>query len=176
MVLPGPTFDIPRIQTARLLLREPRRADFEALSADADDPIALAHLGGPTTRREVWRNFLIGAGSWLISGTGWWTVEHPTRGPVGTVGVFRREVRPDLEMGWVFLRAHWGQGFATEAAGAALRFARGSWPSERVLAFIDEGNRASIGVAEKLGFRLEGPADFYGQPTLRYTMETEGHA
>ncbi len=165
------TFSIPRLQTERLLLREPRRDDFEVLSADAEDSIAMAHLGGPTTRREAWRNFLVGAGSWVVTGTGWWTVEHPTRGPVGTVGVFRREIRPDLEMGWVMLRVHWGQGFATEAAGAALRFARESWPGERVIALIDEHNHASIGVAEKLGFRLDGPADFYGHPTLRYSTE-----
>ncbi len=129
----------------------------------------MAHLGGATTPREIWRNFLSGAGSWLISGTGWWTVEHPARGPVGTVGVFRREIRPELEIGWVIVRQHWGQGFATEAAGAALRFAQRSWPGERVIAFIDEGNRASIGVAEKLGLSLDAPADFYGEPTLRYT-------
>lgn len=172
-VLPGPSVTIPRIQTARLLLREPQRTDFEALSVDAADPIAMAHLGGPTTRREVWRNFLLGAGSWLVSGAGWWTVEHPTRGPVGTVGVFRRELRPDLEMGWVIVRAHWGQGFATEAASAALHFARQSWPQERVIAHVDQGNQASIGVAEKLGFRLEGPADFYGAPTLRFVVGAE---
>ncbi len=167
------TFEIPRIQTARLLLREPRRADFEVLVADIDDPVAMAHLGGPTTQREQWRNILSGAGSWVLCGTGWWTVEHPQRGPVGSVGVFRREFRPDLEMGWVFLRAHWGQGFATEAAAAALRYARGRWPDEHVIALIDEANHASIAVAKKLGFRLVGPTDYYGQPTFQYVVEAE---
>ncbi len=56
------------------------------------------------------------------------------------------------EMGYMFARAHWGRGFATEIGRALLAeaFARYDWPVIEACAF--EGNPASSRVLEKLGF------------------------
>lgn len=177
IVAPESTFTlaIPRIRTSRLLLREPRRDDFEGQAAYAADPVASQHLGGPVERRESWRRFLIGAGSWLVSGMGWWTIEHTTAGAIGTVGVFRRESHPDVEMGWLVQPAHWGRGFATEAANAALAHAFGHWAPSRVVAFVAPGNAASIRVAERIGMTFNGEADFYGERDLLYVANRPAH-
>ena len=161
---------VPRVRTARLLLREPRLADFEAFAANAADPLACAHLGGRIDRRDAWRRFHSAAGGWVVQGMGWWTVEAPNLGSVGTVGVFRRENSDDAEIGWIIHREWWGLGYASEAAGAALNHATVVWQIDRVIAHIAEANTASIGVARKIGMRCEGASDFYGDPDLLYSF------
>src|SRR4051794_24636696 len=127
---------IPRIATARLLLREPRLADFEAYAANLADPLATLHMGAVTTPREAFRRLHSSAGYWLLQGMGWWTVEEPTLGWIGSVGVFRRETGPELEIGWFIQRAQWGRGYASEAARAALDHAVRAWRAERIIAHI----------------------------------------
>lgn len=159
---------IPRIQTPRLLLREPRLADFEVFAADAADPLARAHIGGPQDRREAWRRLHISAGGWVLQGMGWWTVEALGGGPVGSVGVFRRETGPEVEIGWIIHRSSWGKGYATEAARAALRHAVEVWGIRRVTAYIPKENAASVAVATKIGMHAEGEAELYGEWDLLY--------
>ena len=60
-----------------------------------------------------------------------------------------------MELGYVFARAAWGYGYATEACGAAVEaaFARGV---HRVFAECNPENAASWHLLERLGFRREG--------------------
>lgn len=161
---------IPRLRTERLLLREHRIADFPAFAAEREDPISSQHVEGPVDRATSWRGFLSGLGGWVLHGAGWWAVEEPELGAaIGWVGVFRREV-PDLEIGWRIYRAHWGKGYASEAAKAALIFTKEKLAGERVIAHIAKGNTASIRVAEKIGMRLEGECDFLGQRDWLYAL------
>jgi RimJ/RimL family protein N-acetyltransferase len=162
---------IPHVRSARLLLREDRLADFEAHALFAADGEALAHLGGAVDRREAWRRFLVGAGSWVVQGMGWWTLEGEAGETVGTVGVFRRESSPEVEVGWMIYRAFWGRGYATEAAGAAMDWAVRARGVSAIIAHVDHGNEASARVAEKLGMRLVGNVDFYGTELKRYAWE-----
>lgn len=165
------TLSIPILRTPRLLLREPRASDFEGFAADAADPEARAHLGGAITRREAWNRHHGAAGGWVLDGMGWWTVELVGEGSVGSVGVFRRENAPDVEIGWMIQRAFWGRGVATEAAAAALRHAIQVRGLRRVVAYVPKGNDASVNVATKIGMRPRGEADFYGQMELLFVWE-----
>ncbi len=164
---------IPRIATARLLLREPRLADFEAAAANMADPLANEHTGAVTSPREAWRRFHASAGHWLLQGMGWWTVEERALGAIGTVGVFHRETGPELEIGWAIHRAHWGRGYASEAARAAADFAVSTWHATRIIAHIAKGNDASMKVATKIGMTREGEVDFYGETDWRYVFVPE---
>lgn len=58
-----------------------------------------------------------------------------------------------VAMGWRLARCVWGRGIATEAAGAALAFAKEQFPSRAVSATVHAANKASRRVAEKLGMR-----------------------
>jgi RimJ/RimL family protein N-acetyltransferase len=166
---------IPRIATERVLLREPRVADFEGFAANFADPLANAHTGGVATPREAWRRFNALAGNWLLQGMGWWTVEERALGPIGSVGVFHRETGPELEIGWMIDRAHWGRGYASEAARAALDFAVTAWHADRIIAHIAKDNGASIKVATKIGMKLEREVDFYGETDWRYAFVPQRH-
>jgi RimJ/RimL family protein N-acetyltransferase len=168
----GNALAVPHIATARLLLREPRLDDFDAFAASAADPTVAAGMGSPAVdAREAWRRFHGAAGHWLLQGMGWWVVEERAVGAVGMVGVFRRERGPDIEMGWLIYRAHWMKGYASEAAGAALRFAIDVHDAERVIAHVDPSHVASARVATKIGMRLVGETNFYGDASHLYVFD-----
>jgi len=153
------TCGVPRVATARLRLREPRLDDFEAFAANAADPRARAYVGGPLSRRDAWRRFLSIAGTWVVQGHGWWTIEEHEHGAVGSVGVFRRETGPELEIGWNVLRPFWGRGYASEAAKAALDYALNDLQASRVIAIVAPDNVRSHAVAQRIGMRREGEKD-----------------
>ncbi|MDB5212731.1 MAG: hypothetical protein JWO86_658 [Myxococcaceae bacterium] len=163
--------DVPHIATPRLLLREFRTSDFEAYAENLADPIATEHLSGVTDRRTAWRMFASQMGYWMLRGAGWWGVElQETREMVGTVGAFFRETGPELEIGWTIYRRHWQQGFATEAAKAALAFGLETHQRTQAIAHISRGNPASIAVSRRLGMTYEADVDFYGEPIGRYAL------
>ncbi len=59
-------------------------------------------------------------------------------------------------MGYMLHRSYWGRGLMTEAMSAMLGYAFNEKGLNRVELWINEHNRASQRVAEKLGFRLKG--------------------
>jgi RimJ/RimL family protein N-acetyltransferase len=164
---------VPRVETPRLVLRGFRASDLDAFAANLGDPAATEHMGGVVDRRMAWRMLTSSVGLWLLTGGGWWAVEdRATETFVGTVGAFFRETAPDdLELGWTVVRAHWGRGIATEAARAAAAYAFENQGKASLYAHIDARNVASLRVADHLGMRYEGEADFYGEPTGRYVLE-----
>jgi RimJ/RimL family protein N-acetyltransferase len=76
------------------------------------------------------------------------------------------------ELGWALVRAHWGNGYATEAASAVRDWARSDRSIDRLISLIAPANTASQHVAERLGARPEhtvelfdsGPAVIWAHP------------
>jgi RimJ/RimL family protein N-acetyltransferase len=164
----SPPVSIPRLQTARLTLREYRMGDFDAYAANLADPDATTFIE-KVDRRSAWRNFSGQTGAWLLQGAGWWAIEIRDTGElVGNVGAFFREGWPEIELGWVTLRRFWGQGFASEAAGEAARYSLDVRRERRVTALIEAGNAASLRVAQRLGMRHEADVELWGKPVGRY--------
>jgi len=60
---------------------------------------------------------------------------------------------PGLELGCVIRRSCWGNGFATEAARAALQWTWNSVDTEHIISIIQPDNGRCIRVAEKIGER-----------------------
>lgn len=60
---------------------------------------------------------------------------------------------PEAELGYDLRSDHWGQGQATEAAGAVREYAFGRLELARLVSPIRRDNRASQRVAEKVGMR-----------------------
>ena len=58
------------------------------------------------------------------------------------------------DLGYRFMRRFWGQGLATEAAQACVRYGIDELSLEAVTAEVDVGNARSIRVLGKLGFAL----------------------
>ena len=69
---------------------------------------------------------------------------------------FLPSVLPAVEVGWRLGREHWGQGYATEGARAAVAHGLGALGLAQVLSIVHPANARSIRVAEKLGMRPAG--------------------
>jgi RimJ/RimL family protein N-acetyltransferase len=151
-----PAFDIKTLQleTERLILRPPRLEDFNAWAAFLEDEEATRFIGGLQPRATAWRTFMCMCGCWHMTGVAMFSVIEKATGKwVGRLGPWYPEGWPQEEVGWGIAREHWGKGYATEGATAAMDFAFYvlGWPE--VIHCIHVDNLASQGVARRLGSR-----------------------
>ncbi|HKV09964.1 MAG TPA: GNAT family N-acetyltransferase [Thermoanaerobaculia bacterium] len=166
---------IPTLETERLRLRPFRGSDLDDYAALNADPEVLRHLGGgpePWDRGRSWRHLAFLLGHWHLGGCGQWAVEHKETGAfLGTVGFAEPEGWPGCELAWTLARPFWGQGYATEAARAALGYAFTVLKKDRVVSLIHPENHASIRVAERLGETLQGRIRHLGRDMLCFGIE-----
>jgi RimJ/RimL family protein N-acetyltransferase len=146
-----------RLTTPRLVLRPPAAEDFGAWAAFAAEPRVMDFLGGVQSRAVAWRAFGLMAGSWALFGFGMFSVlERATGRWIGRVGPWRPEGWPGNEIGWGLLPSAQGQGFALEAAEAAIDWATSHLGWTAFIHCIDAGNPRSIALAERLGSKWMG--------------------
>lgn len=151
--------------TPRLALRQWRDADLAPFAALNADPEVMRYMPRCLERAES--DTLAGRYRERIAERGWdlWALERrDDRRFIGTVGLavvtFPASFTPCVEIAWRLARAQWGQGFATEAAAEALRFAFRSLALGEVLAFTVPENRRSRAVMQRLGMRHDPGGDF----------------
>ncbi|MGA0609735.1 GNAT family N-acetyltransferase [Caldimonas sp. KR1-144] len=154
MPLPPPT-----LHTARLLLRPFADADANALFALHSNRHVLRYWDAPAwTERARAERFIAACRQMAQEGTGARVaIERAGGAFIGWCGLVRWN--PDYRsasMGYCLDDAAWGQGFATEAAGALLQWAFDTLDLNRVQSETDTRNTASSRVLEKLGFVREG--------------------
>jgi ribosomal-protein-alanine N-acetyltransferase len=165
---------VPERRTERLLLRGWQNSDrraFAAMNADLD---VMRHF--PSTLRTEQSDEMVDRHMqhWSERGYGLWAVQRLDNDEfIGFVGLhapsFQAHFTPCVEVGWRLAHAHWGNGFAPEAALEALAFAFSevSLPGDEVVSFTTAGNTNSRRVMEKLGLRRD-PADDFDHPALTH--------
>lgn len=145
---------LPTLETARLILRPPAAADFEAWAAFMADADVQHFLGGAQPRALAWRGLCTMAGAWALYGFAMFSVVEKSSGRwIGRLGPWFPEGWPGPEVGWGLVRAAWGKGYATEGASAAIDWAFATLGWTEVVHCIDPKNRASQAVAKRLGSR-----------------------
>ncbi len=150
---------VPRIETARLILRAPRIEDFETYAEIACSDRATG-IGGPMTRAEAWADFAQVCVTWYLRGHGGWTVVRREGGaPLGFVLIGFEPGDRAPELGFLFTAAAEGQGFAAEAAQAARDHGFGPFALESLVSYIDPANTRSIALAERLGAMRDAEAE-----------------
>ncbi|MCB8819794.1 GNAT family N-acetyltransferase [Microvirga rosea] len=167
---------VPTLETERLRLRAHRVEDFEASFALWTDPGVTRFIGArPSTREEIWSRLLRYIGHWAALGYGYWAIEDRATGAfVGETGFadFKRAIDPPLdgmpEIGWVLSPAAQGQGYATEAVQAALRWGDAHFGPITTVCLISPENGPSLRVAEKCGYTLWMNATYKDTPTLLF--------
>ncbi len=108
-------------------------------------------------------------------GFGLWAVTSRETGTVmGDAGlILYAERGPDIELAYRLAKAHWGRGFATEAARAWLEFGFGELDLDRIVAVTHEENLASLRVLGKIGMHPEGRTDYRGTELLLFAIERD---
>jgi ribosomal-protein-alanine N-acetyltransferase len=143
------------IETPRLILRPWRTADLPAFAEQNADPAAMRFLGVLT--REQSDAYVARAERHLAEhGFGKWAVEAPGVAPfIGAVGLsqvrFTASFTPAVEVAWRLHPRYWGQGYATEAARAAIEDGFTRVGLREIVALTALGNLASMRVMERLG-------------------------
>ncbi len=157
------------IQTDRLLLRLPEACDVPPMYEIHQDPEVMRFVGKPGSITVAWRNVAMMIGHWQMLGYGMWIVVNRADGQViGRAGLWNEDGGPGLELGWLIRRSAWGQGFATEAARAALDWTWQHVETDHVISVIHAENAPSIRIAEKLGQRFEKREVTNDQTVLTY--------
>jgi RimJ/RimL family protein N-acetyltransferase len=162
-------------RTDRLVIREFEPDDLEAVHAIYSDSLVWRYMGiGPTTTLDESRERL---GRMLRyqndHGYTFWAVTHGETGELlGDCGLIPLEgIGPDVEIGWRFGSAHWGKGYATEAATVCRDLGFSRFGLTKIYVDIHPQNERSQNVARKLGARLLGPAKHRGFSVLRYVID-----
>ncbi len=142
------------LETERLTLRSPTLADVKAIARLANDRrIAentrrLPYPYLPEHAVEVVRALAAKHGELVF------LIEHSFV-PVGMVGVnWHKQAAPELGY-WLGVE-HWGQGFGTEAARAAIDYFFESFDNDVLSAGARVANPKSRNILEKCGFQWTG--------------------
>lgn len=145
------------LETDRLLLREMGQGDFADLCGilqDKETMYAYEHAFSDEEARE-----------WLLrqldryknDGFGLWAVILKSSGElVGQCGITWQDIDGETvpEIGYLFKRTHWHNGYATEAAIGCKNYAFDALGFDRVYSIIRDNNYASQRVAERNGMRV----------------------
>lgn len=155
MALPTPT-----LRTARLLLRPFEPADADAIYDLQSNARVLRYWDSPPWKERARADRFIAACAKLEadgSGARLAMTRTDDGAFVGwcSFGSWNPDYR-SAKLGYCLAEAAWGQGLATEAAAALLRWAFGTLDLNRVQSETDTRNIASARVLEKLGFVREG--------------------
>lgn len=167
------TAAVPVLTTERLVLRAPKLADWPAYEAVFTSERAQ-YMDGPFSEDEAWADFCEGIAGWMLRGAGMWTITAKGRDEaLGWLFLWQEKGDPEPEMGWVLTEAAEGNGFALEAARAALPQAIALYGKGGFVSYVDAENRASARLAMRLGAVRDPAAEAaHGDLTLHIYRHT----
>jgi len=169
----------PRIETARLLLRQISKDDLDEWTRiKYADPEVMRYMPfrdlAPRERAEKAFEFFVQI--WLQHDYGAWMVTDKSNGRLLGDCYLEPESESgsgEIEIGYTFGRAYWGQGLATEAGRAVVRYAFENTDIERILGVALPKNIGSWRVLEHIGFEFEKKAHLYNLDVLVYAITRE---
>jgi RimJ/RimL family protein N-acetyltransferase len=159
------------LDTERLRLRPATLDDLDTWLAISRDAEAVWWGEPRSTLDDARANLQKHIASQERHGFSLWAVERrPGGAMIGATGLQHLADGPEIEVGYRFLKEHWGQGYATEAARVAIRFAFDELGLDRVVAVTLPTNHGSRRVMEKCGLTFVGVMHVYGRPQVKYAL------
>ena len=146
-------------------MRPFRESDLDAYTAvlQTAQVRAALHLPDDVGRERAWAGMAAWLGQWQLRGTGQWALDERATGAfVGRAGSHWPEQAdwPGIEIGWTLHPDHWGNGYATEAARAAVAFGFEQAGLKEILSFTSVGNLRSQRVMQRIGMVRDPAGDF----------------
>jgi [ribosomal protein S5]-alanine N-acetyltransferase len=163
------------LETDRLRLRPLTDHDAAFLLRLLNEPSFLENIGDKGVRTLDQARQFIRSGPYTsaLPGYGMNVVELKEDGtPIGMCGLLKREHLDHPDVGYALVPEHWSRGYAAEAAGAVLRYARESLGLDTLLAVTSVGNDASARVLERVGFVSGGITGWTGGEQVRLFVST----
>ena len=161
------------LTTARMTLTDITEADFAAAYETDRDPLVLRYIGDGTgeTRsfEDFCEHFRARIESWMSPICRMWVMR-----PLGSddfLGlVFLKPVKdtPYVEVGYRMPQAHWGKGYATEAAHATIRYGFDVGGLNEITAVTHPDNAASQHVLTKCGLQRDGTLNYNGRGEIPF--------
>jgi len=163
------------LETDRLFLREYVEADAEAFFKLNSDPEVLRFV--PDKRllnveqaRQIlvdhpiadYRKYGFGRGACILKSTG---------EQIGFAGLKYLEELGEVDVADRLLPKYWGQGLATEAALASVRFGFADLDLKRIIGLVMPENIASVRVLEKTGLCHVERVTFWGHQFSKYVID-----
>ena len=160
-------------ETNRLLLRElnPNDAAF-AYNLNADTEVIKYTGDEPFASVDEAREFLTKYDHYQKYGFGRWGVVLKETGElIGWCGLKYTEDLKEYDIGFRFLKIHWNQGYATEAAKLCLELGFNKFGMKEIVGRAMKENLASIRVLQKIGLTYWKDYDFEGEQGVIYKIE-----
>lgn len=163
---------LPELETERLSLRRFVFDDAPLVVELLTQPSFIRNIGDRGVRNaDDARRYLRDGPMAMYEkhGFGLWHASRRSDGTfVGTCGLLKRDILPDVDVGYAFLPEHWGKGYAGEAAKATLELGARNFGLKRIIGVVSDHNAASIRVLEKIGMRFERMYPMHpGEPEVR---------
>lgn len=161
--------ELIELETERLRLRQWLPIDREPFAALNADPSVMEFFPAPLDRAAS--DAMADRCQSLIAERGWgfWAVEVKAVSQfIGFAGLHipasELPFSPCVEVGWRLAFPYWGQGFASEAARAAVRAGFELLALPEIVSFTAVGNIRSRAVMERLG--MQEDAETFDHPQL----------
>lgn len=169
------------IETDRLRLRAWKREDRAVFAKMNSDPAVMTYLG-PALSHTASDAAIEAQIALMKDGEPafWAAATLHDDALIGCIGVkrvtFDAHFTPCYEIGWRLAKEHWGKGYATEGAKAALDYAFTNWDIPAIHSFTVHANTKSQAVMDRIGMRrvkcgdFDHPALAKDDPLLRHVL------
>ncbi len=162
------------LETERLIMRPLVESDVDEIFAMRSDEDIMRFIREPQGRNESLDWIKLVSARWDTEKLGFCAViEKETDKFLGWCGIWRLQETNELEVGYAIEKAHWGKGFATEAAEKFIEYAFENIKPDKIVAVAEPKNLASRRVMEKLGMKFVKIAKFYERELVQYALSRE---
>ena len=153
------------VETNRLILREFQHTDLQELASILADPKVMRFSPtGVNSVEQVQEKIQSFITYYKEFGFGKWAVvlkeSNKLLGYCG-IAVERIDGKDEKELGYRIDSRYWGQGLATEAASATVRYGFEQFNRPYLLGIVERANLASVKVLEKVGMQYERVTIFH---------------
>jgi RimJ/RimL family protein N-acetyltransferase len=148
--------------------------DFDELFAMFNDPLVMRYYPGLKNRDETRTWLQRQLKGYEEFGHGLWAVRLRSSGEfLGQIGLLRQMVdgAAETEVAYLLKSAHWGKGYATEAAMKSRDYGFETLGREHLISLIRPVNTPSRAVAERLGMQVWKKTERVGWEHLVYRID-----
>ena len=169
------------LESERLRFRELQASDADSMCALYSDSKVLRYVGEKPLKhvdqvreiiegiRRQYQDFGVGRLAILLKST------NEFIGWAGLKYIAEINGRKDhYDLGYRFLRRHWGKGYGTESAKAFVAFGFNELQLARMSGYADVAHPASINILEKCGLQFTNTFTDDGDLCARYEIENPG--